>query len=248
MIDYALILGYWFFSIWLIVKIFDGIDSLESFSIPAYIFILAPVAFYIPVSEYFWSGRTVGKYLLKLRVMKNDGSAASLGDIILRWLLRPIDIKLGFILFFFASDNPSSEFEEGFNSLIYVLWYIPFPLVGIISMLVTKNNQRVGDLVANTVVVFNKRLFSLDDTILQSTEADYEPVFTNVLTLGDKDIYIIKNVLDNSEKSKDHKALTDLAAKAREILKIEQEMPPRQLLQTLLNDYNYLAKKKDEVL
>lgn len=115
-------------------------------------------------------------------------------------------------------------------------------------MLVTKNNQRVGDLVANTVVVFNKRLFSLDDTILQSTEADYEPVFTNVLTLGDKDIYIIKNVLDNSEKSKDHKALTDLAAKAREILKIEQEMPPRQLLQTLLNDYNYLAKKKDEVL
>ena len=247
LIDTIAIVLYFILSSYIVEKAY-GESAFESFNIIANLIILLPIMFYIPLTEYFWGGRTIGKFFLKLRVLRTDGSAASLGDITLRWLLRTIDLKIGFLLFFFLPDNPSSEIEESLMIAVYVFMVLPLPIVGIISMLVTKHNQRIGDLVANTVVVHNKRLFSLDDTILKSTAEDYQPVFTNVLQLGDKDIYIIKNVLDNAEKSKDKKAIIDLAQKARQILKIENEMPARQLLQTLLKDYNYLAKKKDEVL
>ena len=111
-------------------------------------------------------------------------------------------------------------------------------------MLVTKNNQRVGDLVANTVVIHGKRLISLEDTILKSTEEDYVPRFTNVLQLSDKDIYIIKNVLDNVEKSKNHKLVNDLATKARVVLKIEEKMPPKSDASNLIKGLQPFGEKE----
>ena len=90
--------------------------------------------------------------------------------------------------------------------------------------------------------------FSLEDTILRAPQDNYEPVFKNVLLLSDRDIYIIKNVLDNSKKSKSKKAIFDLAIKAKKVLKIEENIPPEKLLKTLIEDYNHLAKKKDEVI
>ena len=75
--------------------LFDGFTFLSLF------LVYLPATFYIPVSEYLWNGRTVGKYLMKMRVLNISGSAASMGDIILRWMLRTIDIKIGFILFLF---------------------------------------------------------------------------------------------------------------------------------------------------
>tara|TARA_R110002072_G_scaffold182786_1_gene338923 strand:- start:503 stop:1303 length:801 start_codon:yes stop_codon:yes gene_type:complete len=209
------------------------------------ILILIPLSLYYPVCEYLWNGRTVGKFLLKLRVIRADGSAASIGDIILRWLLRAIDVKTGLFLLIFFPDVFS-----GPNSLetLAVFLYLPIPFVGFISMMFSKKVQRIGDLVANTVVIISKRPFSLEDTILRAPQDNYEPVFKNVLLLSDRDIYIIKNVLDNSKKSKSKKAIFDLAIKAKKVLKIEENIPPEKLLKTLIEDYNHLAKKKDEVI
>lgn len=224
-----------------------SIEMLEGFNVFT-IFILAiPITFYLPVSEYLWNGKTVGKYFLKLRVMRKDGSGASFGDILLRWLLRPIDIKLGFLFFLFVPRSASS-IEEGYLiGLVGFFMIFPMPIVGMLSIILSKNKQRVGDLIANTVVIRSSRTISLQDTILRNTKEDYKPTFLNVLELSDRDIYIIKNVLEGMGNSKSSKSVNDLAAKAREILNIELKMPPEQLLRTLLKDYNYLAKKKDEV-
>lgn len=222
------------------------IDTSSSGGILSMLVGLLPVIFYFPISEYFWNGRTVGKYFMKLKVVSIDGTSPSLGDYILRWLIRTIDVKLGFLLIFFIPRSPSSQAEEAFLIWAIILTVIPMPLVGFISMGISKTSQRLGDRVANTVVIVSKRPFSLADTILKTTEVDYKPRFLNALKLSDKDIYIIKKVLDDVVKTGDYKHIKQLAEKAKEMLEIQEDIKPLVLLQTLLNDYNYLAKERDQ--
>ena len=212
-----------------------------------FLIIVLPSILYLPVAEYFWGGRTVGKYLLKLKVVKTDGTAPSLGDYILRWLLRTVDVKLGFLLIFFIPSSPTSATEETFMIWAMILMIIPLPIVGIISMATSELTQRVGDRIANTVVIQKKKLVSLSDTILRATEEDYQPVYTNVLILRDKDIYILKEALEDLERTRDYKYINNLANKARVILDIKDNRKPVDLLRTLLRDYDYLAKKRDSV-
>ena len=189
-----------------------------------FLIIVLPSILYLPVAEYFWGGRTVGKYLLKLKVVKTDGTAPSLGDYILRWLLRTVDVKLGFLLIFFIPSSPTSATEETFMIWAMILMIIPLPIVGIISMATSELTQRVGDRIANTVVIQKKKLFSLSDTILRATEEDYQPVYTNVLILRDKDIYILKEALEDLERTRDYKYINNLANKARVILDVKDNI------------------------
>ena len=219
----------------------------NEFGLLFFLVIILPAILYLPVAEYLWAGRTVGKYLLKLKVVKTDGTAPSLGDYILRWLLRTIDVKLGFLLIFFIPSSPTSVTEETFMIWAMVLMIVPLPIVGIISMATSKLTQRVGDRIANTVVIRRKKLYSLSDTLLRATEEDYQPVYTNVLTLRDKDIYILKEAIEDLERTHDYKYINNLAEKARTILDIKDNRKPIELLKTLLRDYDYLAKKRDSV-
>ena len=73
--------------------------------------------------EYFWRGQTVGKRLLKLRVMDEQGLQLRFAQVVLRNLLRVVD-------------------------QIPVLY-----LVGGLSLILNERAQRLGDFAANTIVV-----------------------------------------------------------------------------------------------
>lgn len=79
---------------------------------------------YFAFFEWIWNGQTPGKRWLKLRVIREDGRPISFFEAMVRNLLREFDI-------------------------------MPFPFysVGLISVFATAKDQRVGDLVAGTVVV-----------------------------------------------------------------------------------------------
>jgi uncharacterized RDD family membrane protein YckC len=79
---------------------------------------------YFAMFEWLWHGQTPGKRWLKLRVIREDGRPISFFEAIVRNLLREFDI-------------------------------MPFPFysIGLISVFSTDRDQRVGDLVAGTVVV-----------------------------------------------------------------------------------------------
>lgn len=53
--------------------------------------LLLPVPFYHLVSEIFMNGQSLGKKALDIKVMKMSGHAPSIGDYLLRWILRIID-------------------------------------------------------------------------------------------------------------------------------------------------------------
>jgi len=79
---------------------------------------------YFAFFEWIWNGQTPGKRWLKLRVIREDGRPISFFEAMVRNLLRNFDIMPGL-----------------------------FYSVGLISVFATERDQRVGDLVAGTVVV-----------------------------------------------------------------------------------------------
>jgi uncharacterized RDD family membrane protein YckC len=79
---------------------------------------------YFAIFEWIWHGQTPGKRWMKLRVIREDGRPISFFEAIVRNLLRDFDIMP-----------------------------LPFYSVGLISVFSTDRDQRVGDLVAGTVVV-----------------------------------------------------------------------------------------------
>ena len=246
LLDLILVILYIILTNWVMAEI-STVRFFEDDPDILFFFILVlPVMLYLPVSEYLWNGRTVGKAILRMRVVRIDGSNPSLGDIVLRWLLRTIDVKLGFLMIFFVPSTPTSDAEQLFLIRVIILMIIPLPIVGIVSMALSSTCQRIGDRVANTTVIISKRPYSLDDTILKTTEDDYEPVYPNVLKLRDKDIYIIKNALDHLDKTGDYGHIGQLGAKAKEILEIEDDIKPLFLLRTLIKDYNHLSRINNE--
>jgi uncharacterized RDD family membrane protein YckC len=82
---------------------------------------------YFSLFEAFWNGQTPGKRLLKIRVIKDTGRQITLFEALARNLLRVIDML------------PPN-----------------FYLVGVISMVCNKEQKRLGDFVAGTIVVHER--------------------------------------------------------------------------------------------
>jgi uncharacterized RDD family membrane protein YckC len=74
---------------YLLTKVDDSLSA--GVPSPIYIIIALIIVFYCPLCEIFNHGQTIGKHLLKMRVVKKDGSSPSLGAYLLRWLLSIID-------------------------------------------------------------------------------------------------------------------------------------------------------------
>ncbi|HWZ21804.1 MAG TPA: hypothetical protein VNW06_04080, partial [Cytophagaceae bacterium] len=113
-------------------------------------------------------------------------------------------------------------------------------VIAIITISVSKKEQRIGDLLADTTVVKIKKRASLEDTILQVVERNYKPVFADVLRFSDKDINTIKEALEIYKRNNNSKHIDKLAKKVKEILDIEKNaMSSRRTLETLIKDFNY---------
>jgi uncharacterized RDD family membrane protein YckC len=98
-------------------------DSMLTVSGVVAVLLFTGLFVYDIVLETFWGGRTVGKSATGLRVVRTDGSPITFFPSVTRNLMRIIDILPG-----------------------------PYG-VGGMSILVTKANQRLGDLAAGTIVV-----------------------------------------------------------------------------------------------
>lgn len=221
----------------------DFFDSPETSFIALQFFLSIPIIFYYPAFEYLWNGQTPGKKKMKLKVVRADGKKTTLGDYIIRFLFRTIDTQGAFLIAIMLMDTIGQ-----IVMLLLFLFLIPVPIIGILTISFTKKKQRVGDLLAGTLVVKLKQRVSLEDTILLTSNDNYTPKIANVLELSDRDIRIIKEALDLYKKNNDPKHVRILAKKTKELLQIKQNVKPIPLLKTVLKDYNHLAIKKDDLI
>lgn len=175
--------------------------------------IFLPAMFYSLVMHVVFNGRTVGKMLLKMRVVKMDGSPVHWSNYLVRWMLRLVDIWL-----FIGS-------------------------IGILTILFSEKRQRLGDAAAGTVVISTKNKTKVSHTILEEVEHSYQPQFTNVTLLTDKDIRLIKETFAIATKSNDFKTLKILRVKVDSILQSNSDLYDKEYLDTVLKDYNYYTQQ-----
>jgi len=125
-------------------------------------------AAYFAFFEVIWNGQTPGKRYAKLRVMKDDGRPIGVYEAIVRNLMRIVDGLPG----------------------IYG--------VGIICVLVNKENKRLGDFVAGTVVVHEKTLEGVRP-VSQIKVDDTLPVF-DASNISLEEIQLIETFLQRRDQ------------------------------------------------
>ncbi|MFY0602210.1 MAG: RDD family protein [Cyclobacteriaceae bacterium] len=112
--------------------------------------------------------------------------------------------------------------------------------IAIVSIIITKNGQRVGDLAAGTTVVKIQSKVALSDvkTIVQE---DHEVKFPQVKRLSDSQIELIRKALHMRRDGLNGDGVDELDGKLRDMLQIKTEMPPVTFLYTLVKDYEFVS-------
>ncbi|MDQ1098662.1 MULTISPECIES: RDD family protein [Chryseobacterium] len=115
-------------------------------------------------------------------------------------------------------------------------------VIGLISMIVSKNNQRLGDMASGTAVISLKNSINISHTILENLNEDYIPSFPQVIALSDNDMRIIKDNFMKAIRTDDRHVINRLSEKIKSILKLDidhSKMTERQFINVIIKDYNY---------
>ncbi|MDJ1468800.1 RDD family protein [Cytophagaceae bacterium DM2B3-1] len=192
---------------------------LEKFDIISILILLLflPVMFYTLILEIVMDGQTIGKRALNIKVVRLDGTQPTIGNYLIRWLLRLIDV------------------------------YFPcnIGLVAIITISTSAQGQRLGDMAAGTTVITMKRRVTLAQTRLPEVDSNYQPLYPQVIRLSDRDIEIIRETLQTYHRNgNDPYLLSSLAAKLQTLLDVQTAQSNLEFLQTILKDYTYLTSQQ----
>ena len=110
-------------------------------------------------------------------------------------------------------------------------------MVGVIMVAATEKHQRLGDLIAGTVLVKTNRRTVINDTLYEiASPATYRVSYPEVINLKDNDIYLIKEVILSEMRTGN--LMLSLHARQKSI-----QTDSIAFLQTVLSDYNYLTSQ-----
>lgn len=183
-----------------------------------FIMILIMIVVYLPVLGYsflcemFNHGRSFGKNLMNIRIVKADGSTPGISSYLLRWLLFPIDSLL----------------TGGFGLLVVLLTKNSQRMGDLAAgtMVIKEQNYR-------------KIHVSLDE--FDYLTKDYRPTYPQAADLSLEQINVITRTLQDGKKDRVHR-IAQLAKKVQELLTITpRDGNQEQFLQTVLRDYQYYA-------
>lgn len=130
--------------------------------------------------------------------------------------------------------------------LRWLLFLVDVPLtggLGVIFILVNKDNQRIGDLAAGTLVIrtrqYRKVKVSLDE--YSHLLEGYSPVFPQAARLSLEQVRVIERALASSGKTRKI-YLAQLGMKLKKVLSLDAApMEDEELLRQLVKDYQYYA-------
>lgn len=217
LVDVLIQISYIIVVFWLffgVLGMADAMDSWDDWSRGAVIILLMlPIIFYTIVQESIFEGQTFGKRLLKLKVVKIDGYQASFGDYLIRWLFRIIDV--------FSNTG----------------------LVALVSIIVSKKSQRLGDISAGTAVISLKNKITINSTILEEIDSEYQPMYPLVIKLSDNDMRIIKETFNDAKRANEPEIIHKIRLKIEQVTGIKnQSGNNNDFIKTILKDYNFYTQ------
>jgi len=187
-------------------------------TLSVYIVALLPFFFYFFGCEVLLDGQTLGKKALRIKVVRLDGKQPSVGNYLLRALLRPIDVTI----------------SSG--------------MVGLITILANGKGQRLGDLAAGTTVVKLAPRTRISDTVFARLEENHTVTFPQVDALTDQDVQTAKEVLNTLVTQPRSHVTQQLGVKMQTALEekmgVTSELPTVPFLRTVIKDYNWLPGRE----
>ncbi len=174
--------------------------------------IYLPALFYHFLMELFNHGQSVGKMVMRIRVVKKDGTTPGIGDFIMRWLLQLVD--LGF---------------SGVGALIILISKNSQRLGDIAAgtMVIQLNDYR-------------KIQVSLDE--FSYLDRKYKPVYPQAEDLSLNQLDVIQRTLNSEYGYERERRIASLAEKVRTHLNIsDTNTADEKFLYTIVRDYQHFT-------
>ncbi|MES2328968.1 MAG: RDD family protein [Bacteroidota bacterium] len=174
----------------------------------------APVLLYHLICEVIMNGQSIGKKIFRIKVISETGGKPALHQFMIRWLLRVVDFTM------------------------------TLGVAGLFAILASKKNQRLGDMAAGTIVIQEDPRAYLSDTVFLEIEDNYKPRYPEaVMRLSDKDMNLIKTILDTATRTGNYQLASRTSDKIRNMAGITEYQSDTEFLETILKDYNFLASQ-----
>jgi|SRR5688572_3299131 len=171
-----------------------------------------PWMFFSVLFEIFMNGQTPGKQVMKTKVVRLNGTPATVGDYLLRWVFSLVD------------------------------FYVLSGAIALVAVAMGGKGQRLGDMVAGTSVIklIEHREISASEVFVTPEEV-HVPTFTQVTQLSDKDIELIQRALEVNRDHGNGQPVMVITQKIKALLGIQTDLPPVKFLYTIIKDYNSLT-------
>ncbi|MDR0845560.1 MAG: RDD family protein [Tannerella sp.] len=114
--------------------------------------------------------------------------------------------------------------------------------LGTLAILLSKNNQRFGDMAAGTLVIKEKDFHKINVTLdeFKHLGTDYYPLFPQAENLSLEQVNLINQTLFRYDNERPRR-IRELAEQVRTFLKINPAVNDEHFLQTITRDFQYYA-------
>jgi uncharacterized RDD family membrane protein YckC len=173
-----------------------------------------PWLFFSLAFEILMDGQTPGKRAMNVKVIRLNGTPATIGDYLLRWIFSLVDFS------------------------------ILSGAIAVIVIAAGGKGQRVGDVVAGTSVVklIQQKEITAND-IFVSPAVEYTPTFTQVIHLNERDIELIQRALEVNRDQGNSQPMMAVTERIKSLLGVQTDLPPVKFLYTVVKDFQHLTSR-----
>lgn len=222
----------------------DRYDDDTAYNLQAIrLLLVLPIMIYHVVLEITMNGQSIGKKIMGLRVVDENGGKPSISQFLIRWLLRLSDVWIIMILILLLYVLLTDEGLRNPEAIFLLIFGLTFLVTDIVLVISSRKGQRIGDILAKTILISTHTKGNIEETVFQEVADNYTPSFPQIMQLSDKDLNAIKSILETARKKGDYTMAEAACAKIKSHLKIESNLGPFDFLEILLKDYNYLSVK-----
>jgi hypothetical protein len=169
------------------------------------------------ILEISFKGQTFGKMIMKTRVIKTDGTPATVGSYFIRWALGILEL------------------------------YATLGSIAAVSIVSDSMGRRLGDKAAGTTVAKIGKKIDIEDMIFEETDDDYEPQFPSAVLLNDSDIYLLKDLQAAYSKDNAPENIVSLIVMTKEKIEqkigVRSDMGSVEFIGRIISDYNHIHGK-----
>jgi len=178
------------------------------------IVIAVPFLFYFLFFEIIMNGQTPGKRTMSIKVIRIDGTPASIGDYLLRWIFGFVD------------------------------YYLFSGVIAVVVVVAGGKGQRLGDVVAGTSVIklIQQKEITAEEVFI-SPGKDYAPAFPQVVHLSERDIELIQRALEAYRDQNNSEPVMAVTERIKSLLGVQTDMTPVKFLYTVVKDFQHITSR-----